>query len=111
MGGIWAAFREAGKPTKERQEKEPGTLLPRLDLLLPAVRAVSGFLYRGQNSLMNGWLDPIKRENPSGTRAFTGDIIKKQGGILQMTDNGKVKKGFWITEDIDKRDRCASEAG
>ena len=52
LNGIWAAFREDGKPTKERQEKEPGTMLPRLDPLLPAVRAVSGFLYRGQKSQM-----------------------------------------------------------
>ena len=33
--GIWAAFRGSGKPTKVKQEKEPGTSRPRLSHFCP----------------------------------------------------------------------------
>lgn len=41
-----------------------GDKAPRLDPLLPAVRAVSGFLGWGQNSALRGGLDPINRKIP-----------------------------------------------
>ena len=40
-------FRGSREPTKAKQEKEPGTRRPPARLLLPAERAVSGFLHRG----------------------------------------------------------------
>ena len=41
-----------------------GDKAPRLDPLLPAVRAVFGFLGWGQNSVLRGGLDPINRKIP-----------------------------------------------
>ena len=53
-----------------------GDKAPRLDPLLPAVRAVFGFLGWGQNSALRGGLDPIKRKVPVG-QGFPAGTTRK----------------------------------
>ena len=60
LGACWGAFRCAESEAGERA----GDKAPRLEPLLPAVRAVFGFLGWGQNSALRGGLDPINRKIP-----------------------------------------------
>jgi len=62
----WALNRFVGiSASGERKAGErAGDKAPRLDPLLPAVRAVSGFLGWGQNSALRGGLDPINWKIP-----------------------------------------------
>ena len=65
-GFGWALNRFVGiSASDERKAGErAGDKAPRLEPLLPAVRAVFGFLGWGQNSALRGGLDPINRKIP-----------------------------------------------
>ena len=61
-------------------------------------------------------MDPINLRIPRGTRVFTGDMTFSRGKY-DMAENNKVKKGFWISEDLDEKidihlrqDNCSSRS-
>ena len=77
-GFGWALNRFVGiSASDERKAGErAGDKAPRLDPLLPAVRAVFGFLDWGQNSTLQGGLDPINRKIPVG-QGFPAGTTRK----------------------------------
>ena len=52
--------------------------------LLPAVRAVSGFLQRGQSGGWKELLDPMMRGSPAVARVLSGDLTKKRSGFTEV---------------------------
>ena len=99
-----------------KQEKEPGTSRPRLSHFCPQCGQFQAFCAGDNGESGNSRWTLMMRKSLTVAGVLSGDTRKKGVNDL-MTENSKIKKGFWLSEDLDEKidiylrlDNCSSRS-